>query len=283
MIKTDFMKLYEELTTLTEYSRSHQAQDYLDNGGKPLSVSDVLNMPDWVFAETGVSRETLLATAKHNAQKAAYRNQAKNLEKEESNIVYTPVLGVSDADKRKASKEFWTNAKNNKVDLDNFHMAYDEDLQEYNLLGIFTKEGKLKSKGMYGLIKQYGNDDWCLKAILKFWSIIYNSNGTAYSTKAIELAKANRTWIEIVRDETAELLKQNPVTLHNEKVNSVWAYFDKDKNRLEVSYDFNFGDYRYEVYIEGIEDGITDPKEVAKIILDTLQDKNKGAMYSTGW
>jgi spermidine/putrescine-binding protein len=136
---------------------------------------------------------------------------------------------------------------------------------------------------MYGLIKQYGNDDWCLKAILKFWSIIYNSNGTAYSTKAIELAKANRTWIEIVRDETAELLKQNPVTLQDEKVNSVWAYFDKDKNRLKVSYDFNFGDYRYEVYIEGIENEVTDPKEVAKIILDTLQDKNKGAIYSIGW
>jgi hypothetical protein len=243
----------------------------------------VLKMPDWVFAETGISRETLLDTAKHNAQKAAYRNQAKNLEKEESNIVYTPVLGVSDIDKRKASKEFWANAKNNKVDLDNFHLAYDEELQEYNLLGVFTKEGKLKSKGMYGLIKQYGNDDWCLKALLKFWSIIYNSNGTAYSTKAIELAKANRTWIEIVRDETAELLKQNPVTLQDEKVNSVWAYFDKDKNRLKVSYDFNFGDYRYEVYIEGIENEVTDPKEVAKIILDTLQDKNKGAIYSIGW
>jgi hypothetical protein len=46
MIKTDFMKTYEELTTLTEYSRSHQAQDYLDNGGKPLTVSDVHKMPD---------------------------------------------------------------------------------------------------------------------------------------------------------------------------------------------------------------------------------------------
>lgn len=283
MTKTDFIKIYEELNILTEGSRFHQAQDYLDNDGKPLTVEDVLNMPDWVFDEVRVSRDALLAKAKANEQKAAYKNQAKKLEKEESNIVYTPVLGVSDVDKRKASKEFWANAKNNKVDLDNFHMAYDEELQEYNLLGVFTKEGKLKSKGMYGLIKQYGNDDWCLKALLKFWSIMYSSNGTAYSTKAIELAKANRTWIQIVRDETTELLKQNSVTLHNEKVNSVWVYFDKDKNSLEVSYDFNFGDFRYEVNIDGIEDGITDPKEVAKIIVDTLQDRDKGAIYSTGW
>lgn len=283
MIKTDFMKLYEDLTTLTEGSRFHQAQDYLDNGGEPLSVSDVLKMPEWVLDEVGISRETLLATAKRDAQKAAYRNQAKNLEKEESNIVYTPVLGVSDADKRKASKEFWANAKNNKVDLDNFHTAYDEELQEYNLLGVFDKEGKLKSKGMYGLIKQYGNDDWCLKALLKFWSIIYNSNGTAYSTKAIELAKANRTWIEIVRDETAELLKQSNVTIWDEKVNFVWAYFDKTSNRLEISYDLKQGDYRYEAKIDGIENEVTDPKEVAKIILDTLQTKGKGAVYSIGW
>ena len=42
MIKTEFIKTYEELNTLTEGSRFHQAQDYLDNGGEPLSVSDVL-------------------------------------------------------------------------------------------------------------------------------------------------------------------------------------------------------------------------------------------------
>lgn len=46
MTKTDFIKIYEELNILTEGSRFHQAQDYLDNDGKPLTVEDVLNMPD---------------------------------------------------------------------------------------------------------------------------------------------------------------------------------------------------------------------------------------------
>ena len=283
MIKTEFIKTYEELNTLTEGSRFHQAQDYLDNGGEPLSVSDVLKMPEWVLDEVGISRETLLAKAKANEQKAAYRNQTKKLEKEESNIVYEPLLGVSEEDKKKASKEFWANAKANKVDLDNFHTAYDEDLQEYNLLGVFNKDGNLKSKGMYGLIKQYGKDEWCLRALLKFWGIIYNTGGKAYSTKAIETAKANRTWIQIVMDEAAELLKQSNVIVWDEKVNFVWAYFDKATNRLEISYDLKQGDYRYEAKIEGIENEVTDPKEVAKIILDTLQTKGKGAVYSIGW
>lgn len=281
MIKTDFIKTYEELNTLTEGSRFHQAQDYLDNEGKPLTVEDVLNMPNWVFDEVRVSRDALLAKAKANEQKAAYKNQAKKLEKEESNIVYTPVLGVSDVDKRKASKEFWANAKNNKVDLDNFHMAYDEELQEYNLLGIFTKEGKLKSKGMYGLIKQYGNDDWCLKALLKFWSIMYSSNGTAYSTKAIELAKANRTWIQIVRDEIAEELKKSPFSIWNERITSVRAYFDIDKNKLEVSYDLK-NDYVYELLVDDIENEVTDPKEVAQLVVKAMHAQ-KGKVYSAGW
>lgn len=281
MTKTDFIKIYEELNTLTEGSRFHQAQDYLDNEGKPLTVEDVLNMPDWVFDEVRVSRDTLLAKAKANEQKAAYKNQAKKLEKEESNIVYTPVLGVSDVDKRKASKEFWTNAKNNKVDLDNFHRAYDEELQEYNLLGVFTKEGKLKSKGMYGLIKQYGNDDWCLKALLKFWSIMYSSNGTAYSTKAIELAKANRTWIQIVRDEIAEELKKSPFSIWNERITSVRAYFDIDKNKLEVSYDLK-NDYVYELLVDDIENEVTDPKEVAQLVVKAMHAQ-KGKVYSAGW
>lgn len=59
-----------------------------------------------MFDELRVSRDTLLAKAKANEQKAAYRNQTKKLEKEESNIVYEPVLGVSEEDKKKASKEF---------------------------------------------------------------------------------------------------------------------------------------------------------------------------------
>lgn len=281
MTKTDFIKIYEELNTLTEGSRFHQAQDYLDNDGKPLTVEDVLNMPDWVFDEVRVSRDTLLAKAKANEQKAAYKNQAKKLEKEESNIVYTPVLGVSDGDKRKASKEFWANAKNNKIDLDNFHIAYDEDLQEYNLLGVFTKEGKLKSKGMYGLIRQYGNDDWCLKAILKFWNIIYTNNGTAYSTKAIETAKANRTWIQIVKDEIAEELKKSPFSVWNERITSVWAYFDTDKNKLKISCDLK-NDYVYELLVDGIKNEVTDPKEVAQLVVKAMHAQ-KGAVYSAGW
>lgn len=281
MTKTDFMKLYEDLTTLTEGSRFHQAQDYLDNDGKPLTVEDVLNIPDWVFDEIRVSRNTLLAKAKANEQKAAYRNQTKKLEKEESNIVYEPVLGVSEEDKKKASKEFWTNAKSNKVDLDNFHIAYDEDLQEYNLLGVFNKDGNLKSKGMYGLIKQYGKDEWCLRALLKFWGIIYSTGGKAYSTKAIETAKANRTWIQIVKDEIAEELKKSPFSVWNERITSVWAYFDIDKNKLEISCDLK-NDYVYELLVDGIENEVTDPKEVAQLVVKAMHAQ-KGAVYSAGW
>lgn len=281
MTKTDFIKIYEELNTLTEGSRFHQAQDYLDNDGKPLTVEDVLNMPDWVFDELRVSRDTLLAKVKANEQKAAYRNQTKKLEKEESNIVYEPVLGVSEADKKKASKEFWTNVKANKVDLDNFHIAYDEDLQEYNLLGVFNKDGNLKSKGMYGLIKQYGKDEWCLRALLKFWGIIYSTGGKVYSTKAIETAKANRTWIQIVKDEIAEELKKSPFSVWNERITSVWAYFDTDKNKLKISCDLK-NDYVYELLVDGIKNEVTDPKEVAQLVVKAMHAQ-KGAVYSAGW
>lgn len=281
MIKAGFIKIYEELDILTEGSRFHQAQEYLDNDGKPLTVEDVLNMPDWVFDELRVSRDTLLAKAKANEQKAAYRNQTKKLEKEESNIVYEPVLGVSEADKKKASKEFWTNAKANKVDLDNFHIAYDEDLQEYNLLGVFNKDGNLKSKGMYGLIKQYGKDEWCLRALLKFWGIIYSTGGKAYSTKAIEIAKANRTWIQIVKDEIAEELKKSPFSIWNERITSVWAYFDTDKNKLKISCDLK-NDYVYELLVDDIKNEVTDPKEVAQLVVKAMHAQ-KGAVYSAGW
>lgn len=281
MIKTGFIKIYEELDTLTEGSRFHQAQEYLDNDGKPLTVEDVLNIPDWVFDEVRVSRDTLLARAKVNEQKAAYKNQTKKLEKEESNIVYEPILGVSEENKKKASKEFWNNAKANKVDLDNFHTAYDEDLQEYNLLGVFNKDGNLKSKGMYGLIKQYGKDEWCLRALLKFWGIIYSTGGKAYSTKAIETAKANRTWIQIVKDEIAEELKKSPFSVWNERITSVWASFDTNKNKLEVSCDLK-NDYVYELLVDGIKNEVTDPKEVAQLVVKAMHAQ-KGAVYSAGW
>lgn len=281
MAKTEFIKIYEELNTLTEGSRFHKAQEYLDNDGKPLTVEDVLNIPDWVFDEVRVSRDTLLAKAKANEQKAAYKNQTKKLEKEESNIVYEPIVGVSEENKKKASKEFWTNAKANKVDLDNFHTAYDEDLQEYNLLGVFNKDGNLKSKGMYGLIKQYGKDEWCLRALLKFWGIIYSTGGKAYSTKAIETAKANRTWIQIVKDEIAEELKKSPFSVWNERITSVWAYFDTDKNKLEVSCDLK-NDYVYELLVDDIKNEVTDPKEVAQLVVKAMHAQ-KGAVYSAGW
>ena len=55
-----------------------------------------------------------------------------------------------------------------KLDVRNFHAAYDNILEEEGILGIFNKDGVMRASGVYGKIKECTN--YKVKSILtKFW------------------------------------------------------------------------------------------------------------------
>lgn len=80
---------------------------------------------------------------------------------------------------KEASKKFWADAREKKIDERAFHTAFDEELAALGLSDIFDKKGRLAHKGVYGRIKEAADanpDSWAVKAALKLWVLEYKDN-----------------------------------------------------------------------------------------------------------
>ena len=84
---------------------------------------------------------------------------------------------ANDPTKVAASKKFWFEAKQNRMDEDSFHTAFDDELTELGLMDMFDARGVLENN--YGRIKKAADDNpesWALKALGKLWALRYSKN-----------------------------------------------------------------------------------------------------------
>lgn len=84
---------------------------------------------------------------------------------------------ANDPTKVAASKKFWFEAKQNRMDEDSFHTAFDDELTELGLMDMFDARGVLENN--YGRIKKAADanpESWALKALGKLWALRYSKN-----------------------------------------------------------------------------------------------------------
>ena len=84
---------------------------------------------------------------------------------------------ATDPTKIAASKKFWSEAKQNRMDEDSFHTAFDDELTELGLMDMFDARGVLENN--YGRIKKAADanpESWALKALGKLWALRYSKN-----------------------------------------------------------------------------------------------------------
>ncbi len=120
-----------------------------------------------------------------------------------------------------ASRKFWAAAKNGKIDEEAFHTAFDADLAELGLTDVFTEDGRLTGKDVYGKIKatkEANPDSWAVKALSKLWALRYVDNVLFTSEKAEKAAsiEADKKRREEERAEKERLAKEECEALTQE-------------------------------------------------------------------
>lgn len=93
------------------------------------------------------------------------------------NLRKTLLGEAADPVKVAASKKFWSEAKQNRMDEDSFHTAFDDELKELGLMDMFDANGVLENN--YGRIKKAAEanpESWAIKALGKLWALRYSKN-----------------------------------------------------------------------------------------------------------
>jgi hypothetical protein len=106
-----------------------------------------------------------------------------------------------------AGKRFWAAAKANQIDAVAFHAAYDDELKELGLTDIFTADGALANKGVYGRIKaakEANPDSWAVKALSRLWALRYVDNVKFPSELAADKAAADKAAAERAQQRAAQ-------------------------------------------------------------------------------
>ena len=135
--------------------------------------------PDWMH----VSRKTksvdwdIINKARKQKYGQGYTTYGKASKANVSAGTYTSIYGACDA--TKAKEAFEKHLGEHKLDVRNFHAAYDNILEDEGVLGVFNKDGVMRGKGVYGQIKDCKN--YRVKAILtKFWVAQFKDNCEIY-------------------------------------------------------------------------------------------------------
>ena len=125
---------------------------------------------------------------------------------------YEQLSSLNEDAKSDAGKRFWAAAKNNKIDEDSFYEAYEEELKQLGLDGIFWPEkradgtigiGKLKHRGVYGEIKkakEANPSSYAVKACAKLW-VLQFVEGAEYKVDTREREERQRKADEFKRRE----------------------------------------------------------------------------------
>ncbi len=103
-----------------------------------------------------------------------------------------------------ASKEFWADAKEGKLNDKAFKTAYKDELTKLGLWDLIDSEydgtGVLKEKGSYGAIKKASEenpDSWAIKALLKMWVLQFKDNVKSASQLKQEERAANEAALKV--------------------------------------------------------------------------------------
>lgn len=145
---------------------------------------------------------------------------------------YEQLSSLNEDAKSDAGKRFWAAAKNNQIDEDSFCDAYEEELKQLGLDGIFWPHkredgtislGKLKHRGVYGDIKkakEANPNSYAVKACAKLW-VLQFVEGAKYNFEIREKEAQQRKADELKRKE------EEKKRLEQEKIEQqVQAYRD---------------------------------------------------------
>lgn len=145
---------------------------------------------------------------------------------------YEQLSSLNEDAKSDAGKRFWAAAKNNQIDEDSFCEAYEEELKQLGLDGIFWPHkredgtislGKLKHRGVYGDIKkakEANPNSYAIKACAKLWALQF-VEGAKYNFEIREREEQQRRADELKRKE------EEKKRLEQEKIEQqVQAYRD---------------------------------------------------------
>ena len=69
-----------------------------------------------------------------------------------------------------ATRLFYDAGKIGILDIENFHKAFDIQLDKFGFLSLFDADGKLLHKGTWGKIKDADKTDIVVQALRKFWA-----------------------------------------------------------------------------------------------------------------
>ncbi len=167
--------------------------------------------PEWDVIPAGVRMTDVDRELCNKHRVARQRRYGKPTGAKLSN--YTAAVANSD-ERHSASKKFWADAKTGKVNIEEFHKAYDMELNEYLRLNeLFNDSGYLASRSTYGKIKsacESKPDSWACKALKKLWVLQYTVNEST-TNKDIEMNETKlfeSSWDGITGDVIKENLKE---------------------------------------------------------------------------
>lgn len=140
-----------------------------------------------------------------------------------------------------AGKKFWAAAKTNKIDEESFHAAYDDELRDLGLMDVFTAEGALVNKGVYGKIKaakEANPDSWAVKALSRLWALRYVDNVKFASEVAADQAAADeaqrRAEQRRQEEEAAKVAKEEKLKEYQETLKT---YISKVASEIVTAYE----------------------------------------------
>ena len=141
--------------------------DYWDEDPDWMNVSNKTKSPDW----------DIIRKARKQKYGQGYTTYGKASKAAVPAGTFISMYGACDP--IKAKEAFEKHLGEHKLDVRNFHAAYDNILEDEGILGIFNKDGVMRGKGVYGQIKDCKN--YKVKAILtKFWVAQFKDNCEIY-------------------------------------------------------------------------------------------------------
>ena len=137
-------------------SPHYDPADYWDEDPDWMHVSKKTKSADW----------DIINKARKQKYGQGYTTYGKASKAAAPAGTYVSIYGACDA--AQAKNAFEKRLGERKLDVRNFHAAYDNILEDEGILGIFNKDGVMRASGVYGKIKECTN--YKVKSILtKFW------------------------------------------------------------------------------------------------------------------
>lgn len=130
--------------------------DYWDEDPNWMNVNRRTKSADW----------DIINKAKKQRNGQGYTTYGKASKANVQAGTYISIYGAADSEK--AKEAYLKRLEEHKLDVRNFHAAYDNILEDEGMLGVFNKDGVMRASGVYGQIKNCEN--YKVRSILtKFW------------------------------------------------------------------------------------------------------------------